>query len=207
VPGSPFTPSSHGSLFARRNKVRSVRRHDKGFTLIEMMITIAILGILSAIAIPNFQRYQARSRRSEAYTNLASIAKSEKAYFAEYSSYVEAAPEPGGAMPSAAKRPWTAAAENVFAPVGWRPEGDVFYDYEVNSTTGGGCPALDCFTASAFGDADGNGLIAIVSYVQPNAQGVVALDSLYGFALPTDPNTGTTLYNAVAVNAAATDLY
>jgi prepilin-type N-terminal cleavage/methylation domain-containing protein len=187
--------------------VRPARRNDKGFTLIEMMITVAILGILSAIAIPNFQRYQARSRRAEAYANLASIAKTEKAYYAEYSSYVEAAPEPGGAPPSPTKRPWTAAAEAVYAAVGWRPEGDVFYDYEVNSTTGGGCPALDCFTASAFGDADGNGQIAIISYAQPNAAGVVALDSLYGFPLPIDPVTGNTLYNAVAVNTGAADLY
>ena len=63
---------------------------------------------------------------------------------------------PGGGLPTSIKRVWTPAADLAYARIGWRPEGTVYYDYEVNSTTGGGCPDLDCFTATAYGDADGN---------------------------------------------------
>lgn len=48
-------------------------RRNRGFTLIELMIVVAIIGILAAIAIPNFIRFQARARQSEVTTNLKSL--------------------------------------------------------------------------------------------------------------------------------------
>ena len=41
-------------------------RHDKGFTLIELVVTIAIIGILMAIAVPAFTEQMRKSRRAEA---------------------------------------------------------------------------------------------------------------------------------------------
>ena len=61
--------------------------NSKGFTLIELMIVVAIIGILAAIAIPNFLTYQCKSRQSEAKTNLGGIRVSQEAYFAEYDRY------------------------------------------------------------------------------------------------------------------------
>ena len=55
----------------------------KGFTLIELMIVVAIIGILAAIAIPNFIKFQARSKQSEAKTNLKGIWQAEKSWFGE----------------------------------------------------------------------------------------------------------------------------
>jgi type IV pilus assembly protein PilA len=51
----------------------TTRRQRYGFTLIELMIVVAIIGILAAIAIPNFVRFQARARQSEVSVNLKSL--------------------------------------------------------------------------------------------------------------------------------------
>jgi prepilin-type N-terminal cleavage/methylation domain-containing protein len=59
----------------------------KGFTLIEMMIVIAIIGILAAIAIPDFLKYQARSKQSEAKLNLGSLGTCAEAFRAEKDTY------------------------------------------------------------------------------------------------------------------------
>ncbi|MEE8492531.1 MAG: prepilin-type N-terminal cleavage/methylation domain-containing protein, partial [Nitrospirales bacterium] len=68
-------------------------RNQKGFTLIELMIVVAIIGILAAIAIPNFLKYQAKSRQAEAKINLGGIFVAETSYFGEqarYGSFAEA---------------------------------------------------------------------------------------------------------------------
>ena len=65
----------------------SVLKKQAGFTLVELLIVVAILGIVSALAIPNFLRYQAQSRQGEARTNLSAIFVSEMAYYGEQSVY------------------------------------------------------------------------------------------------------------------------
>jgi type IV pilus assembly protein PilA len=62
-------------------------RSKKGFTLIELMIVVAIIGILAAIAIPNFLRFQAKSKQSEAKTNLGGIFTAETAFQGENNAY------------------------------------------------------------------------------------------------------------------------
>ena len=55
---------------------------EKGFTLIELMIVVAIIGILAAIAIPQFSAYRAKAFNSAAQTDLRNLMTAEEAYFA-----------------------------------------------------------------------------------------------------------------------------
>lgn len=64
-----------------------VRGSQAGFSLIELMIVVAIIGILTTIAVPNFNRFQAKARQSEAKSQLASIYAAEKSFYAEWNSY------------------------------------------------------------------------------------------------------------------------
>ena len=65
-----------------------IRMSQKGFTLIELMIVVGIIGILVAIAAPNFSRYQSKARQSEAKIALAAIYGGEKSFYSEYSAYI-----------------------------------------------------------------------------------------------------------------------
>jgi prepilin-type N-terminal cleavage/methylation domain-containing protein len=66
---------------------RRQKNRIRGFTLIELMVVVSIVGLLSSIAIPSFQTYAKRSKRSEAFINLAGIFKSQKAFHAENNQY------------------------------------------------------------------------------------------------------------------------
>lgn len=62
-------------------------RNQKGFTLIELMIVIAIIGILAAIAVPQFQKYRARSFNTQSIGDARVIMNEAGGYFAENNRY------------------------------------------------------------------------------------------------------------------------
>ncbi len=177
-----------------------------GFTLIELMIVVAIIGILASTATVAYSNYQNRTRRSEALYNLKAIAGVENAYFAESGVYLGAPSMPGPA-PGAAPRAWTPLAEAAFSAVGWRPEGLVYFDYDVNAPGGPSlnpCPCPTCFTASAYGDIDGDGMLAVASYVKPDAAGGVCPTAVTGHPPPT-AGDGTDILESPAHQRAADD--
>ena len=65
---------------------KALKRQD-GFTLVELMVVVAIIGLLSAVAIPNFKKYQAKSKTSEAKLQLSAIYTAETAFFADFNIY------------------------------------------------------------------------------------------------------------------------
>jgi prepilin-type N-terminal cleavage/methylation domain-containing protein len=67
-------------------------RKNEGFTLIELMIVIAIIGILAAIAIPQFSAYRTRSYNAAAEADLRNAATAQEAYYVDNQTYV-ASPE------------------------------------------------------------------------------------------------------------------
>ena len=60
---------------------------QEGFTLVELMVVVAIIGLLSAVAIPNFKKYQAKSKTSEAKLQLSAIYTAEQSFFMDYDYY------------------------------------------------------------------------------------------------------------------------
>ena len=97
--------------------------NKKGFTLIELMIVVAIIGILAAIAIPDFLKFQAKAKQAEAKTNLGAIFTSQVAYYGENSTYAGRDGMNTNAVPIG----------NCFADMGWTPEGDTLYTYYCGS--------------------------------------------------------------------------
>jgi prepilin-type N-terminal cleavage/methylation domain-containing protein len=64
-----------------------MRKNEQGFTLIELLVVVAIIGILAAIAIPQFSAYRAQGFNRPRVVDLRNLATAEEAYFAANASY------------------------------------------------------------------------------------------------------------------------
>lgn len=89
----------------------------QGFSLVELMVVVAIIGILASIAVPQMNRYSNQARQTEAKTNLSSLYTAEKAFFAEYNTYFHG-----------------------FRQIGFAPEGDLRYRIGFSAVSEGNAP-------------------------------------------------------------------
>lgn len=79
--------------------MKKVLKSSEGFTLVELMVVVAIIGILSAVAIPNFKKYQAKSKQSEAKIALAALYTAETGSSADFDTYATCLGEIGYETP------------------------------------------------------------------------------------------------------------
>ncbi len=131
----------------------------KGFTLIELMIVVAIIAFLAMVSIPSFKRFLAKAKRTEAYMNLNALATAEKVYWAEHGTY-----------------------STDLQAIGWKPEGQTQYAYGFagaqgkNYVTGAlqtsgsdlsqAQAGKESFVAVASGDIDGDGQPDVITINQ-----------------------------------------
>lgn len=127
--------------------------NKKGFTLIELMIVVVIIGLLAAIAIPNYLQFQSMAKQAEAKSNLGGIFTNEQAYWGEHSKYTPVLTETGFSI-------LTKAA---------------FYDFTITAPTSvSGTPPVCTFPADAWYGKHGN------PGDGPPAGSVVAFSSIPG---------------------------
>jgi len=191
-----------------------MKKLSKGFTLIELMIVVAIIGILAAIAIPNFVKYQLRSKFSEASSNIEGLRKAEEALRqgerrivvggAVEANYapgqywdIQAAilPVTNGATPGTSKIVWTAAELNLAAAIDWQVEGATYFQYQVSADGCDGTPVATnagvCYTVGARADIDGDAANGTVALAKPATNGIVSTGNPVGAGFPGTAATGS----------------
>ena len=147
--------------------MQRVRSAQSGFSLVELMVVVAIIGILAAIAVPNFQKFTAKSKQSEAKANLSALYASERAFQSEWQVY-----------------------DTSFQAVGYAPVGNLRYQHGFTGNqhhtaaqlTGYNDPPVNNFSTAAYCIQGGTNPAAVCTVqILPVAPGGIG-----GTAITTD---------------------
>ncbi len=163
------------------------RLHRRGgYTLLELMIVVAIIGVLAAIAVPSYISYLQRSRTAEAVTFLGEIRQRQESYRAEFGQYCSVSAPSGSAIDSGgwnpttlplngAKAAWTPGGN--WSQLGANPDGMVRFQYRTTAGPPGTTPGIAGFTGTDFwfvaqgqADLDGDGTRVVFEIYSPSTQ-------------------------------------
>jgi type IV pilus assembly protein PilA len=90
----------------------------KGFTLVELMVVVAIIGILAAVAVPNYQKFQAKAKQTEAKSNLSNIKSVEMSYAVDASTFTTCLSNIGFYIPITQVKNYTSGFSSGFSSCG-----------------------------------------------------------------------------------------
>ncbi|MBM4265295.1 MAG: prepilin-type N-terminal cleavage/methylation domain-containing protein [Deltaproteobacteria bacterium] len=110
-------------------------KEEGGFTLIELLVVVAIIGILAAIAIPQFSEYRAQGFNARASSDLRNMATAEEAYFAANAAYTSTLSDLTGFKQSPGVSIVVTPSGNTFTAEAFHANGDRTFNWD--SANGG----------------------------------------------------------------------
>lgn len=147
------TTSDNRSISNQPGRFKMLKSLRKGFTLVELMIVVAIIGILAAIAIPNFVEMQYRAKRAEIPSNVDGIKTAQMGYDAAFDEFISCLDHPGAASIGKKQVDW-AGGNTDFQKLGWSPDGKVRGTYAVDTTVASASVKGADFTVTGICDVD-----------------------------------------------------
>jgi prepilin-type N-terminal cleavage/methylation domain-containing protein len=147
------------------------RARRAGFTLVELMIVVTILGILAAVAVPSYISYVYKSKTAEAVGFLGEIKARQESYRSDFGQYVDIAAYMPSATPTRVMQVWPADVGDTWRALGAVPPGrQTYFCYRTVAGLPGTTPADSVigsargygntdfwFVSQALGDLDGDG--------------------------------------------------
>lgn len=130
-----------------------IKINKKGFTLLELLIVIAIIGLLAVIAIPGYIGYQRRAVRTEAFSNLEALRLLEEQFFAENNRYTVSLGTCAPDQPGNVATIRTGGGDATNEIPNFRPGSGGSFSYCIEQNINvNGAAQTPCFRASAFGN-------------------------------------------------------